>query len=181
MVRLLDYMRGALDPEVESAFEEELFSGAFAAEDVEWLAAFIASVRRASLRGSLTVIVDAAHVVRMRAAGLRVRETDARDGVVEMDVSKSNELIVVRYPVPLEGVTRLDVEMRTNEGDLLKRLKDLTLPRDRSELLFCCERDVAAQSKRAFGSITARFLSVEHPRDRELGSFVLRYVGDASP
>jgi len=144
--QLDDYLRGAHSDEQAHAYEEDLFARALAAEAPElgFRAALQGTLREMAARGTISPWLTAHELDRVLASGLRVRQFEldlARPAMP--DLSGEFDLLVTKVPIDLSGVHRLDAEVLTLEGVLLKTMPDIAFdPADRA-VYACCEAELA--------------------------------------
>ncbi|MBC7173933.1 MAG: hypothetical protein H5U40_15940 [Polyangiaceae bacterium] len=164
------YLSGALDD--DEAFEDALFDSIGRGDVV---ASEFFSLRRGIVefvrRGTFDVVITAAEVAAIRSSGLRTTMVDApigRDSAVG-EVDNSAEILLIRVELPLESVSRLDVEMLSGTT-LVKTLDAARFDRHEGAIYFACEADLA----RTAGASGARhrFVAVEGGERR-----VLREIG----
>lgn len=146
LTRLDDYLRGADAPAQEAAYEEDLFSRALSDEAPEL--AFLADLRRTlremDRRGTIDLWLTASGVERMSGRGLRLRRFDldpANPG--SPDLSGEFDILITRVPVQLHGVRRLDAEVLSPTGEVVKVMPDITFDASDAAVFACCEADLA--------------------------------------
>lgn len=145
--RLDDYVRGALDDDAAADYEADLFERALAGQAPE--AAFRthlgAALRTMAARGTLELWLTESGVEELRA------RPDLNVFVFELDVARPHmpevppgtDLMITRVPVDLTGVRRIEADIVTPDGRLLKQMLDVTFNRDDGALFACCEMDLA--------------------------------------
>ncbi len=141
-----DYLRGA---DVPAEYEEDLFARALAgaAPELAFREGLGQTLRTMQARGTLDVWATKHQVERLLASGHRVRsfELDVRNPSMP-DLTGEFDLLVTRIPLPLEGVDRLDAEVFSPDGRLLKRLPDIPFDASEGAVYVVCEAELARTS-----------------------------------
>jgi hypothetical protein len=153
--RLDDYVRRR--DEDESAYEEELFARALEgnAPEAVFHAGLASTLRRMDARGTLNVWITASDVERLRASDLKTvfMEYDPEDRE-PLDLPPDTDLLIMRIPLPLEGVRSLEAEVYSIDGTLLKRMPDVLFDREDGAAYACCEAELARTASSAPKTIT---------------------------
>lgn len=146
LLRLDDYVRGHGEGLDDERYEDDLFARAVAGEapELRLRDALRGTFREMEARGTISPWITSADIARLRASGLRLQlaEVDPANPVA-LVLDDEAELLVTRVPLDLAGVRRLDVEITTPDGRLLKKMPDLSFdPRD-GAVFACCEMELA--------------------------------------
>jgi hypothetical protein len=141
-----DYVRGHQTDKEASGYEEALFERALAANAPElgFRTGLSGTLREMDVRGTINVWITSKQVNEMQAKGLRLAlyELDLvnlREPVIPDDV----DLFITRIPVDLTGVQRIDVEVFSDTGRVLKRMPDVHFDVADGAIYACCEAELA--------------------------------------
>ena len=152
LARLDDYVRGQLSEELAEAYEEELFARALVADapELKLRGDFSATFREMAARGSIYLWLTERDLPRVLASGLRIVrfELDLKNPGVP-DLSGEFDMLITRVPIDLSGIRRLDVEVCTPTGELLKRMPDVAFDPADGAVFACCEAELARVSASA--------------------------------
>lgn len=167
--RLDDYVRGKLDDDAADAFEGDLFARALAGEAPEL--AFREQLRRRfremDARGTLSIWLDERGVERLMASGMRVKRFDFDPAHPTMpDFSTEFDILLTRVPIPLAGVRRLDAEIMSASGEVLKVMRDIDFDASENAVYACCERELAYHAAQA--KTTTRVWAHDDRNERKL-------------
>lgn len=144
--KLDDYVRGHMPEEPAGAYEDELFARALAdsAPELAFRGELERTFRSMQARGTLDVWLTAREAERMAATGLRVVRFDLDPAqFVAPDLTSDFDILITRMPIDLSGVTRLDAEVLTPDGQLLKRMRDIAFEPSDHAIYACCEAALA--------------------------------------
>ena len=146
VARLDDYVRGQLTDELAEAYEDELFARALsgAAPELAFRARLGDTLRSMRARGTLDMWLTAREAEQLSAGELRVRHFDfhpASPGAP--DLSGEFDLLITRGPIDLTGVERLDAEVFTPTGELIKARPDISFDPADGAVYLCCEAALA--------------------------------------
>ena len=164
------YASGTIeDPD---AFEDELFaSAARGGKHTDEYFALRSGVRELVRRGTYDVVVTAAAVDAIERSGFRTTHIDApldaSSGRGDVDVGA--EILIIRIELPLDGVSRLDVEMLAG-GTVMKTIDHVRFEPSDGAVFMACEGGIA-RATRGLG-LRHRFVSIEGGNRR-----VLREIG----
>lgn len=154
--RLDDYVRGAPHDD-DDAYEADLFARALegAAPELVALDSLSASLRDSARRGTLPNFATAAQVERLRPEdGGRVAFVNPMTG--HWPVTEATELLVIKVPLELAGVERVDVENVIVGVGPVKTMPDVVFEAGDNALYLCCEASLAARAD-AMGAVITRF------------------------
>jgi hypothetical protein len=146
LARLDDYVRGQHDEATAAAYEEELFERALegGAPELAFHTGLVSTLRMMNSRGSLDLWLTARDVERVRASGLKTVMLDYQlDAREPLDLPPDTDLMIMRIPLPLEGVRALEAEIYASDGRLLKRMPDVHFEPADGAIFTCCEADLA--------------------------------------
>jgi len=153
LTRLDDYVRGSMDDVEADTFEQDLFERALAgsAPELSFRASLGATFREMSARGSIDLWLTAEGLSRLQAqGGLRVVlfELDLEHPSLP-EIPEGTDLLVTRVPVDLQGIGRLEAEVFSLDGRLLKRMPDITFDPADGAVFACCEAELARHASAA--------------------------------
>jgi hypothetical protein len=166
LAELDDYVRGKDSDAQAEAYEDKLFARALAGEapELTFRAQLARTFNTMDARGTLDLWLTSQDLARLLASGLRVMqfELDLAHPAVP-DLSIDFDLLVTKIPLDLAGVRRLDAEVLSSDGVLLKTMPDITFdPRDQA-VYACCEAELA-RTAASVGSITRVWATDDHGR-----------------
>jgi hypothetical protein len=165
LTRLDDYVR--VRHEDDEAYEEELFERALEgnAPEAVFHAGLASTLRRMNARGTLDLWLTARDVERIRASGLKTvyLEWDP-DDKEPLDLPADTDLMIMRIPLPLDGVRTLEAEIYAMDGTLLKRMPDVLFDREEGAAYACCEAELARTAASAPKTITKVFAVTDTER-----------------
>jgi hypothetical protein len=165
LARLDDYVR--LHHEDEDAYEEELFERALEgnAPEAVFHAGLASTLRRMNARGTLDVWLTASDLERVRASGLKAvfLEWDP-ENQAPLDLPPDADLLIMRIPLPLEGVRSLEAEVYSLDGTLLKRMPDVLFDREDGAAYACCEAELARTAMNSPKTVTKVFAVTDTER-----------------
>jgi hypothetical protein len=151
LVRLDDYLRGQRPDELELDYEQDLFARALddRAPELVFRAQLGSTLRDMHQRGSLEIWPSAAEVARLEASGLRIRHfaLDPQQPTFP-DLSGDFDLLVVRIALDLVGLTQLDVDVCSPQGQVLKTMVDVGFDAEAGAIYTCCEAELARTAAR---------------------------------
>jgi hypothetical protein len=153
-----DYVRGALDEADAERFEDDLFARALAgaAPELTFRVSLEATLRTMSARGTVEPWITARDVERLKdnpALRVMVYELDL-EHAVGPEVPPGTDLVITRIPVDLRGVGRLEAEVLGPNGQLVKRMPDITFDPLDGAVYACCEAELARTASAAPPMIT---------------------------
>ncbi|HEY3498527.1 MAG TPA: hypothetical protein VGK73_27740 [Polyangiaceae bacterium] len=146
LARLDDYVRGQDDEPGSAAYEEELFGRALEgdAPELAFHTGLGATLRHMNSRGTLDIWLTARDVERVRASGLKAVILEYHpDDHAPLDLPPDTDLMIMRVPIPLEGVRSLEAEVYASDGRLLKRMPDIHFEPADGAVFACCDADLA--------------------------------------
>jgi hypothetical protein len=161
-----DYVTGGLAAEDELAFEAELFDAAASADakDLAFFSTFYWRALELVERGTFSPLVTQADVEALDREKLRVGYHQLAPGEQEQRLSRDLDVAVAFFPIPLDGVERLDAEF--GSGKMSKTLPDVRFDPADGGVFACCDIELAAMSDQL--TTFQRFYSVEPSGDRKL-------------
>lgn len=145
LLRLDDYVRGR-DADADDAYEAALFERALAgnAPELTIRDGLERRFREMKARGTIDPWLTRSQVEELATRGLKVAHQVFHAGNPQpFDIPDDADLVVTRIPVDLTGVTRLEVEISTLDGRVLKRMPDVPFDREEGALFACCEAELA--------------------------------------
>jgi hypothetical protein len=147
-----DYLRGAKSEAEAHDFEEELFARALANEapELSFRAGLASTLKEMSARGTLDPWLTEHDLERVLGSGLRVLryELDLSDPRPP-DLASEFDLLVTKIAIDLRGVHRLDAEILSPEGVLLKSMPDIGFDPKDGAVYACCEAELARAASSA--------------------------------
>jgi hypothetical protein len=154
--RLDDYVRGKKRDD-DDAYEEELFTRALAGTAKELVAfdSLAASLRDLAGRGTLPNFTTAAEVERLRQT-LGDRAAFVEPDTARESLSKSAELLIIKVPLDLADIERVDVESVDQSVGTVKTMPDVVFEKGADALYLCCEMSLA-QRAGSVGPVLTRF------------------------
>jgi hypothetical protein len=125
-------------------------------------------------RGGAAAIVPPEFVVRLKAAGLRVREYELEPrGSVACTITPDDDLVVAHLEAPLAGVQRLDVVIHEVEARHTFRLTDVGFnPASREVVLVPKASDLR---RRGRSTQRVELVAVSADGERVLGEYVFNH------
>jgi hypothetical protein len=165
LAELDDYADGALaEPEAE-ALEELLFEAAMRGEQPasEYLALRDGIVNLVQ-RGTFAVVMTEAGAERVRAAGHKLAYLDV-DATGPVTLSRSAEVLLLRFGLDLRDVKRLDVELLSGD-QLVKTIADVEFEPADGAVYMACEAEMALAA--AAAGARHRFVAVDGQERRVL-------------
>lgn len=153
--RLDDYVRGE-ERDDDEAYEEELFARALAGTARELVAfdSLTASLFDLARRGTLPNFATAAQAERLRQEGGRVFYVDTMAGAWE--IPPDAELLIIKVPLDLASVDRVDVENLVEGIGSVKTMPDVLFEKGGDAIYLCCEASLARRAD-AMGAVITRF------------------------
>ncbi len=145
-VRLDDYVRGQGDDEAVDGYELDLFERALAgaAPELEFRHQLRHTLRELDRRGSLSLWLTRREVEQLCAAGKGAfLDTFDETEPLGPGIPEGVELFITKIPLELGGVRKLDVEVYSAEGALIKTMLDVTFDPADQAIYACCEADLA--------------------------------------
>lgn len=146
ITRLDAYTRAELPDDEAEAYEAELFGRAMAgnAPELTFRSGLERQLRAMDARGTLDLWLTRRDLARVLASGLRVVQFDLDVANPTVPVFPEQfDLLVTRIALDLTGVHRLDAEVLTPSGELLKRLPDIAFDPADGAIYTCCEAELA--------------------------------------
>lgn len=144
--RLDDYVRGHDREEDASSYEEALFARALAgdAPELGFRRALEHTLQQMKARGTLSMWLTAAEVEELAAGGLRVRRVELDLANPQPpDLSGEFDILVTRVPLDLSQIRQLEAEVLAPDGQLLKRMPDISFDPADGAVYACCEAELA--------------------------------------
>lgn len=163
------YLGGAA--ESDDAFEDALFASAAAGEPAaREFFALRDGVRELVARGTFDVVVTTAQAAAIAASGLATTSIVAALGADSATgtADATADVLLIRVELPLEGVTRLDVEMIAG-GAVIKTVDDVVFEPAAGAVYFACEGELAISAGAA--RVRHRFVSIEPSGRRVLREY----------
>jgi hypothetical protein len=154
LLKLDDYVRGHLADDAANTYEEVLFEQALLgnAPELEFRAGLTSTLQLMKARGTLNVWLTKKQAEEIQALGLRISlfEVDLEHPSAP-NIAEDAELVIARVPLNLVGVSRIDAEVVSDTGRILKRMPDVSFDAADGAIYACCEAELArtaAASKR---------------------------------
>lgn len=171
---LLAWWAGELAEHEEEELEEHLLGCQECARRGRELLAIAQAVCGLVRKGELPASLLPEVVERLEREGLRVREYRVIPGAsVQCSVSPDDDVVLARFAADLDGVTRLDLLIRIDDGPE-ERLADLPFDAGANELIFAPSADglrgLPAHVQRA------RLLAVGPQGERLLGEYAFDHA-----
>ena len=168
---LLAYWQREMDPAQEAAFEEHYLGCEVCSARLAEVEAIASGVQRAFASGQIGTFVTPAYAEALRTRGLKLREYHVpRNGSVNCSVAPSDDVLVSRMEVPLEGVERVDA-IALFEGE--HRLEDVPFDPGSGEVVMLPSirfiRTLPAHSQ------SVRLVAVGAEGDRVLGEYTFNH------
>lgn len=154
--RLDDYVRGQKRDDDE-AYEEDLFARALEGDAKELVAfdSLTASLRDLARRGTLPNFATATEVERLRQ-DLGTHAVFVEPETATQSISKDAKLLIIKVPLDLTGIDRVDVENVVEGVGVVKTMPDVVFEKGATALYLCCEMALATRAG-AVGPIVTRF------------------------
>ena len=156
--RLDDYVRGAMEESVVGGYEDDLFERALAgaAPELGFRSGLGATFRAMKARGTLDLWLTAEGVERLAASSeLRVHVWELNlEAPVPPEIPADADLLITRIPVDLRGVGRLEAEIFSADGRLLKTMPDVAFDPIDGAVYACCEAELARTASGVLGTMT---------------------------
>lgn len=150
--RLDEYARGKLADAAASEYEQDLFARALdgAAPELVFRDQLQRTLREMKERGTIDPWITARDLERLRGSGLRVEffELDLAQPSMP-DLSRDFDVLVTRIALDLSGVQRLDAEVLTPAGQLVKMMPDISFDPADGAVYACCEAELARSAASA--------------------------------
>jgi hypothetical protein len=146
LARLDDYVRRQQPEDQVLAYEEELFARALSAEapELRFREQLGRTLREMQARGTLDLWLTARDVERMLKSDLRIACVDLDpENPSAPDLSADIEILITKVPIDLTGVKRLDAEVCSAEGKLLKLMPEISFDPADGAVFACCEIELA--------------------------------------
>jgi len=171
---LLAWWAGELAPREEEALELHLLTCPECTRRGHELLAVSQGVRELVRKGEVSTALLPVVVERLESDGLRIREYRlAPGGSVQCTVSPDDDVVLSRLAADLDGVSRLDLAIRIDDGPE-QRLTDLPFDATTKELIFAPSADwlrgLPAHVQRV------RLLAVEPEGERLLGEYAFHHT-----
>ncbi|HVJ14886.1 MAG TPA: hypothetical protein VM686_05575 [Polyangiaceae bacterium] len=143
--RLDDYVRGQGDDEAVDGYEVDLFERALAgvAPELSFRHQLRRSLRELDGRGSLSLWLTRSEVEKLCAAGKGALLDTFDQSEPVPNIPDGIELFIMKIPLELGGVRRLDVEVYSADGALIKHMPEVTFDPADNAIYACCEADLA--------------------------------------
>jgi len=146
VARLDDYLRRRELPAEDAtteAYEEDLFARALegAAPELRFMQDLASTVREMGARGTLDLWLTAREAAQVRATRAHVAYFDIADPSVT--IPDDAELLIVRFPVALDGIRAVDVEVLAPDGRVAKRMPDVPFDPADGAIFACCDAALA--------------------------------------
>lgn len=144
--KLDDYVRGHLADDAANAYEEELFERAMLgnAPELEFRAGLAGTLQLMKARGTLNVWLTKKQVGEMLALGLRISLVEVNlEHPSAPVIAEDADLVIARVPLNLEGVTRIDAEVVSDTGRVVKRMPDVSFDVADGAIYACCEAELS--------------------------------------
>lgn len=156
--QLVDYWAGSLEPGEESVIEEHVLS----CQACTQTSMRVFEVVEA-LKSALPPVIDGARVAMLEQQGVRIR----RNPVVPGERKRSpfpRDIDILLHELgglDLTTVARVDLDLQTEEGEVLWHFDDVPFDVDRGHLLVACQRHFSAGPPNLVAVVHAH--SVEGP------------------
>lgn len=144
--RLDAYVRRELEDDAADQYEDDLFARALggAAPELDFRSGLERAFQSMVAKGNLYGWLTRRELEQVVNRGLRVFRYDLDlANPVPPELPAEFDLLVTRIALDLTGVHRLEVEVFTPEGKLLKRMPEVTFDPEDGALYACCEADLA--------------------------------------
>lgn len=135
--QLVDYWAGSVDPEEESAIDEHVLGCPSCAE---------ASLRVfevvEALKSAVPPVVDGARVAQLEQQGVRIRRNPIAPGERKRSLFPRDVDILLHElgGLDLSSVARVDLDLQTEESEVLWHFDDVPFDVGRGQLLIACQR-----------------------------------------
>jgi anti-sigma factor RsiW len=172
---LIDYWAQDSTPEETERIEEHLFACDACHARLTQIAELAGGVARVvSGRGGLVLPMTTSLVDRLQARGVRMRHYRLGPGdVVPCGVGAEDDLLVTWLRAELEGVSRVDITMRNEQGPM-GRIEDVPIDAITGQVIY----SFGADAVRTFPAmtLTVELIAVEEDRERRLAEYTLHHA-----
>jgi hypothetical protein len=173
--RVLDWWTGELAAAEARRVEQHLLSCGSCSARAALVPAVAEGVRGLVREGRLPAVLSPIVVERLQREGRRIREYRVTPGGgVQCTVGPEDDVVLARLSARFEGVTRVDLVSRVNDGPE-QRYSDLPFDPTAAELIFAPPTDMLRARPASVERM--RLVSVEPQGERLLGE----YTFDHSP
>lgn len=141
-----DYVRGVHDEAQARDFEEDLFARALSgsAPELAFHAGLASTFAAMAARGTLELWLTARDLSRVLNTGLRVQQFELDLAQPKLpDLAAEFDLLITKVPLDLTGIRRLDAEILSADGVLLKTMPDISFDPADGAVYACCEAELA--------------------------------------
>jgi hypothetical protein len=146
LLELDDYIRNRQAEARVADYEEDLFERALAerAPELAFRAGLGGTLHAMNARGTLDLWITQGQIAELRARGLNlvVFDVDPANPTTP-EIPPTADLVIAKVPLDLTGVRRLDAEVLTDDGRLLKRMPDIDFDPAEGAIFTCCEAELA--------------------------------------
>ena len=133
-------------------------------------------VREAFANGLVHSFLSAAFIARLVESGMRVREyLIPQNGSVNCSVTPQDEVLVGRLVAPLEGVSRVDVAVRSSVMDGEEWAYDVPFDVTNGQVLIAPK--ISQVRKLPTHDVYIRLLAVDDNVSREIANYTLHHSG----
>lgn len=161
-----DYVRGQMAEHEANDYEEDLFARALLQESPEltWRDDVGRVLQIMKKRGTLSLWLTARGVDELADSGLRVlRFTLDPTHPSGPDLQSEFDILVTKVLIDLTGVRRLEAEVFSPDGRLLKVMPDIPFDPADGAVYACCEADLA-RAAASVSSLTRVFATYDDGR-----------------
>jgi hypothetical protein len=170
---VLDWWAGELDAWEARRVERHLFSCGSCSARAELLPAVTEGLRSLVREGRLPAVLSPIVVERLQRDGRRIREYRvAPGGGVQCTVAPDDHVVLARLSARFEGVTRVDLVSRVDDGPE-DRYADLPFDPAVAELILAAPVDLLRA--RPASVEVMRLVSVESQGERLLGEYTFNH------
>ena len=146
VARLDDYLRRHDAPDDDAgteAYEEDLFARALegAAPELRFMQDFASTMRTAGAHGALDLWLTAQEAAHVRSSREHVAYLDLDDPSATLP--DDAELLITRIPLQLEGVRAVEMEVLAADGQVVKRMPDISFDPADGAIFGCCDAALA--------------------------------------
>jgi hypothetical protein len=171
---LLAWWAGELAAPEQDALEEHVLSCDECARRGQTLAAIAEGLRALVRRGEVATAMPPAVVERLQREGRRIREYHVGPGGgVQCTVSPDDDVVLAALTANLNGVSRLDLVVRVDDGPE-QRFPDLPFDPDGDELVFAPPADTLRAMPAHIQRL--RLVAVDRQGERVLGEYTFNHT-----
>lgn len=169
LLQLDDYVRGRGSDAEADTYEADLFERALGddAPELSLRSGLEHTLKQMQQRGTLDLWLTRSQFESLSKQGLKVAyfELDMLNPK-QPEIAADADLLVAKVPLNLTGVRRLEAELLTNDGRVLKTMPDIHFDSRDNAIFACCEAELARTAVSV--ERTTRFWAYDDGPERRL-------------